>query len=322
MKRPLKYRKMLLIVCVSILVLSMSACASIISEVKDTVSESLPPIDPEAGVSKEADVTLYYRLANEDALVALNQTITVHANEYVEEAILRQLLEGPPAFMTDLSSVVPVGTQLVEVTPEGAILYVTLSKELLDVSINAKTREEINAEHRLAIHAIVNSLTANSAYSRVQVMVDMDGVGSGTRIPGSLLGFESSQLLEPMQFNSDIIATPKSIVEFALTHMQAQELAQAYTLFLESETGGFQKPDYATFETQMLSMGNILSYTVHNYEIVQDKRSARVWFNMNWVTRDGVEYNAEYLTMDLQMEGGLYKIGYNALMQILQGSEE
>ncbi len=322
MKRPVKYRKRLLVLLACALVFCMSACAAVISETSDPYGAGLPRIDPEAGVSREADVTMYYRLAGEEALLALNQTITVRANESLEEAILRQLIEGPPAFLTDLVPVFPAGTRLVDVSSEGAILYVTLSAELLNASSDAKTREEIDIERRMAIYAIVNSVTSNSLYSRVQVMVDMDGVGSGTRIPGSLLGFDSLQLLEPMRFSSDVIATPKSIVEFALAHMSDQELTQAYSLFLESETGGLQKPDYATFETQLLSLGHVTSYTVHDYEIAQDKRSARVSFDMGWVTREGVEYDAQYLTMDLQMEGVLYKIGYYAFLDILPGREE
>jgi hypothetical protein len=254
MNRPVKIRKRLLALIACVLAFCMCACSAVVSETSDPYSAGLPHVDPEAGMSREADVTMYYRLAGEEALLALDQTITVRANEYVEEAIMRQLIEGPPAFLTDLVPVFPAGTRLVDVSSEGAILYVTLSAELLNASSDAKTREEIDIERRMAIYAIVNSVTSNSLYSRVQVMVDMDGVGSGTRIPGSLLGFDSLQLLEPMRFSSDVIATPKSIVEFALAHMSDQELTQAYSLFLESETGGLQKPDYATFETQLLSL--------------------------------------------------------------------
>ncbi len=115
-----------------------------------------------------------------------------------------------------------------------------------------------------------------------------------------------------------VVVTPKMLVELALGHIANGEYAQAYPLFAESETGGLQKPDYAAFETQMLSLGTLDSYTVYNTNIVKGQLNGEAEVDLKWTTsEDGLSHTANNVILQMIPEGDLYKIGYYSLLNIL-----
>ncbi len=309
-----------LVACLILAALLMCGCMQ--SEIReDTERASLPEIDPGAGVGRDVDVTLYFRLADEPALVPVQRTVTVRANEYVEAAVIRQLIAGPAALYGDLESVIPQNTRLVETGREGGILYVTLSKDILSSANTKAPREQAELESRLAVYAIVNSLCALGGANRVQIMVDMNGTGEGTRVPPFSLGFgqTSSQWLEPMGMDKSVVLTSKMLVELALEHIRQGEYAQAYPLFAESETGGQQKPDYAAFETQMLSLGTLDSFSVYSTNIEKGQLYGEAVVDLSWTTReDGISHSAKNVTLQMIPEGDLFKIGYYSLLNVLR----
>lgn len=311
--------------CFLLILLLLGGCMqNTINE--DVIRDPLPGIDPAAGVGRDVDVTLYFRLTDEPALVPVQRTVTVRANEYVETAVVRQLIAGPAALYGDLEAVLPEGTRMVDVSREGGILYVTLSSELLYAKDTSATRQELELSNRLAVYAIVNSLCALGGTSRVQIMVDTDGTGEGTRVSPFLLGFTSeytsSQWLEPMGMENSVVVTPKMLVEIVLSHLVKGELAQAYTLFAESETGGMQKPDFAAFETEMLSLGTMNAYTVHSANISRGQINGEATVDLTWTSRGtGMPHTANNAVLQLVPEGELYKVGYYSLLSILQAGQ-
>lgn len=307
-----------------LLLAAMLLCGCTQNEIReDAMQDTLPAIDPGAGVGRDVDVTLYFRLADEPALVPVQRTVTVRANEYVEAAVIRQLIAGPAALYGDLEPVLPSTTRLLETSREGGILYVTLSKDILSSTNTSAAREDAELSSRLAVYAVVNSLCALGGANRVQIMVDMDGTGEGTRVPPFSLGFtSSSQWLEPMGMEKSIVITPQMLVELALGHIAKGEYAQAYPLFAESETGGLQKPDYAAFETQMLSLGSLDSYSVYSTDIVKGQLNGEAEVDLQWTTReDSVSHSAKNVALQMIPEGDLYKIGYYSLINILYAGE-
>ena len=116
------------------LLLTLCGCSrGMIKE--DSVHEDLPDIDPEAGIAKDMRAKLYYRLTDEAYLVGVTATITVYAGEREERAMIRTLMEGTPPLSGNISAVIPAGTEIVDVSLEGAILYVTLSAEFFNTNI-------------------------------------------------------------------------------------------------------------------------------------------------------------------------------------------
>lgn len=289
---------------------------------EDAIKESLPGIDPNAGVGRDINATLYYRLSGEPALVPVQRTITVRSNEYAEAAVIRRLLEGPSALSWDLASTFPSGVRLIDINKDGKILYVTFSREILNADVSGE-RKDAEESYRLCVYSVVNTLTALDRNTRVQIMVDLDGTGEGSRVSAAMLGFSSvsggSQWLEPMSFQEDVLISPAKVAEYLLGHLQNQEYAEAHTLFAESETGGIQKPDYAAFETQMLTLGQIDEFTVQQERVAEDNRSATVTLDIKWTAREsGESYTVRGATVRMLPEGELFKMGWSSLMTVMQ----
>ncbi len=302
--------------------LLLSGCGIQTTIQEDAIKEPLPGIDPAAGIGRDVDITLYFRLTDEPALVPVQRRITVRANEYVESAVVRQLLSGPTALFGDLEAVLPKGTRLVDSYRDGGIWYVVLSKEMLEYEDASATREEIELSKRLSVYAVVNSLCTLNDTNRVQILIDMDGTGKGARVSPFLLGFTSqytsSQWLDPMGFEKDVVITPTLLVTLAMERLTQEDYTQAYMFFAESETGGLQKPDYAAFETELLSLGTIDSFDVRSADSGKGTLNGKAVVDITWTSReDGQTRTAKGAVLALLSEGELYKIGYYSLMNAL-----
>ena len=80
---------------------------------------------------KEQAYSLYFRLANTPYLAAEERSISVERDEALEAALIRQLLAGPSATRTALTPLFPKGTELIAVSRQGDMLFVTLNEAFL-----------------------------------------------------------------------------------------------------------------------------------------------------------------------------------------------
>ena len=161
---------------------------------------------------------------------------------------------------------------------------------------------------------------------RVQVLVDETGSGTGERIKLSELGLSpgegaDSDLLEPMRFVNDCVVTPEIIAQCVLTRLVNGEYELAYPLFSEDDGSGVQKPQYANFETEMMSLGSLKSFTLHGYSLGEDEAYARIKVNLNFLPADGEEKELNDSSLLLKREGDLYKLGYGTLLNVLKGQK-
>ena len=346
-KNFFKIRLMLLLLCVSML-----ACGCAIGGIRqDSVVEDLPQIDPEDGVTKEMAVTLYYRLTNEDYLVGISRSISVRASERVEMAMIRTLLDGVPlqALSPNISPIFPAGTSIVEVSVAGDIMYVTLSREFLSTSAYDEIREaaelsyqnnaisketlksmldiaygEFLTTRRLAVYSLVNTIVLFNSSVRVQVLVDADGSGAGTRLKLSDLGLNAddqadSDLIEPMKFVESCIVTPQIVTQCALGHIVNSEYELAYPLFSEDDGSAIQKPQYANFETEMKSLGSLDSFKLYGSSVENDENYVRIKADLVFRSADGSEKEIKGKELLLKREGDLYRLGYGTLLSLLKG---
>ncbi|MDR0840518.1 MAG: GerMN domain-containing protein [Christensenellaceae bacterium] len=328
--------------------LMLSGCASMGMIEEDRVRDDLPVLDPEDGVEKDVRVVLYYRLNGEKYLVGIQRNISVRANERTEMAIIRTLLAGVPqqSLSGNVSALFPAGVEMEDATLDSGILYITLSTEFLDDSMVEAVRkagaqlasqsEEYRAEYEAAIqraqdevylsralgvYSLVNTLTGYSPDIRVQFLVDVDGNGIGTRFPRSVLGMPpiegaENELLEPLRFTDEVVVTPERVAECALTRMAGDELEMAYGLFMESDSGGEQRPTYSNFETEMLSLGNLRAFTITGSLAQED--AVTVYATLEYFTAAGEVRHIEDAQLLLKREGDLYKISYGSFKSLLE----
>lgn len=343
MKRWHKKTILLLSAC-----LLLSGCGTANIQ-EDAMAEDLPMLDPQAGVARETTLTRYYRVSDEPYLVGVTRNVEVRANERTEYAIIRLLLEGVPALANNVSDVFPEGTDIVDVTLDGGILYVTLSREFLNEGGLNKAKAELynymtkgyykeeeyaqrleqtqaayDLQRRLGVYALVNTLTGYSDV-RVLVLLDMDGTGSGVRLTRAELGMtqdaQGADLVEPMSFVAEAVVTPRDVLESVLSHLCAGEYQLAYPLFADDENEEQQKPAYAGFETELLSLGRLNGYTVH--EVTQDVEgglTAHAEVSMEFTRANGEKGVVSRAQLPLWREGDLYKVGYASYKSLWGGA--
>ena len=330
---------------------ALSGCAFISSGVikENAGEERLPAIDPQAGVARDIKVKLYYRLTDEAYLVGVTGAVTVLSNERPEKAIIRALIDGTPPLSNNISPVFPEGTDVVDVTLDGAILYVTLSEAFFDASLVneavsdgtrllesnligkteydqrvAAAREEMYLKRKLAIYSMANTITEYESGVRIQFLFQ---IGENTvRVSRAELGLESyadaeSDLLEPIGAEGSLMVNPQIIVECALNRISRGEYQKAYDLFAETESGGVQKPDYANFEMGLSQAVSVAAYTVKGYTLSEDKSYAYVTVDLLYrIGEDGRERRQRNLTLMLKSEGSIYKLGYQSLISVFGGN--
>ena len=323
-----------------------TGCTSFRSIREDSVREDLPQIDPEAGIARDFTTTMYYRLLNEPYLVPIRHSIAMRANESAEEAIVRTLLSGVPPLAENVSNTFPEGTTVLDIAREGTILYVTLSKEFLDdaelddakkqadslLSEGTITGEEYDARiaeakkafftrRRVGLYAIVNSITAYDPNVRVMLSVNRKGTGA-ERLRYDEVGIENageaaSGLLEPMAFETEVLATPDRIVECVLHRMQTGELECIYGLFAETESGKGQKPAYEDFEEMLRSAGSILNYVVYEYDLSPTANFANVLVDIELSDEQGALRQIKNVQLQLKNGGNIYQLGFYAFLAVL-----
>lgn len=289
---------------------------------EDPVYEALPPLDPEDGIEREVSADLYFRLSGEPYLVKVTRNISVRANESRENAVLRALLEGPPPLSNGVSSVFSDNVRAVSVHLDGGILYVTMSREFMETNANAASREKMDENLRLSVYALVNSLTAVGKADRIQILIDLDNSGTGSRVQRAMLGLHAestaaSQLLEPLGFNTDVVIDAGKIADLALAHLKNGEYEQAYTLFAQMESGGFQRPSYAAFETEMKSLGTLTEYRIISFGIPEGGADYSATADLRFTYPDGSVKTVEGGALALYREGDLMKVGYTSLLRLL-----
>ncbi len=304
--------------------------------VQDEEHAGLPDVDPEDGVEKTVAVKLYYRLTNEEYLVGVESGVTVRAGERTEAAVIRALIEGVPPLAAGVSPLFPDGTSIENTYYEKGILYVTLSKEVLDDSMIASLKEEdyqspeeyqqavdeatkeMYLRRRLGVLSIVNTIAGSDEGSRVQIMVDNEGSGTGSRMPYELFGFDKrpGEIMEPMGFDGSVIATPEKVAGCLLERIANGQYDMAYALVAESDHYGVSRPAYSEFEAELKALGELEAYEITGE--AKDGDGIYVLADVRIAAPGGTMRNIIKARIYLEKDGDLYKVYYSSLQALTE----
>ena len=305
--------------------------------VQDEEHAELPDVDPEDGVEKTVTVKLYYRLTNEEYLVGVESGVTVRAGERTEAAVIRTLIEGVPPLTPNVSALFPEGTSIENTYYEKGILYVTLSKEVLDDSMVSSLKEEDYQTHedyrravdeatnemylrrRLGVLSIVNTIAGSDEGSRVPILVDTEGSGTGSRMSYETFGFvdkRAEEIMEPMGFDESVIATPENVVGCLFERIANKQYDMAYALVAENDYYGVGKPAYSDFEGEMKAFGDLESYELTGTE--KDGDGTYVMADVRIAAPEGTMRNIIKARIYLEREGDLYKVCYSSLQALTE----
>lgn len=111
---------------------------------------------------QSADLRLYYANAKGDKLKEEMVNVKYDSNTSLEKVIVEQLVDGP-----DENSLYPVlspDTEILGVSTKDGICYVNLDR--------ACQSTKYKIDPKITIYAIVNSITANEAAGKVQILIE------------------------------------------------------------------------------------------------------------------------------------------------------
>lgn len=329
----------------AVLMFLLCGCYSgIISE--EYPNGTLAQIDPDDGIMNEKQVKLFFRVAGEGLLAAVERSVTVLAGETDEAAMVRALIESDLSQTEGIEKLIPQKTRVVDVMLDGTLLYVTLSGEFFDNSAvysagkdverlvksgilsetaaNARTEaaeKETYLARRLAVQSIVNTVTANHPGISVQMLFEWNG--DAVRVTRSDLGFANyadadQSLLEPLEYNGDIVAKPEDIVRCALNRLESGEYHKIYPHISKTDTGDKNALTYAAFENAVRALSPISAYTIE--ETVGTGDNITVYADITAAKANG-SYATDRRAFVLKDDGGIYKLSCLSLLEALGGGQ-
>jgi hypothetical protein len=324
-------RKFLLLFLV-LLLTAAAGCDAFSAGLPDpaaTLAVEKMPLEPEPPTALRQTYTLYFPMANRYALSGESRLLTVEQPGRIEDALIAALLKGPGATQNSLRAVINPSAKLVSVTESRDNLYVTFSKEFLDPvmpeldDVSEEKRKEIrNTMLRLAAYSVVNTVTELGRYTRVQILIDMDGSGEGTRPTRAEMGFsagdspDGNQLLNPLPRNLDSVYSPSTAAAGVLTALLEQDWYQLVSLIaLSDPQTGQTRVDEATLNAQLVARNpSLMSYTVQDSTCSSDGQTAVVLVDVQLSSKSS---GLTDIPLRFLREDGAWKLTYASLELLL-----
>lgn len=309
---------------------------------EDEIREDLVALDPQAGLDKEINFICYSQLLDEPYLAGINRNVVLGGGERAERAMIEAVIQAPTAISGEQGRLFPKNTKIVDINMDGKVLYLTLSKEFVDdtslknelaslgkglekgeltqIQYEEKLKEageSFYQRRKMAVYALVNTVSGYSEDTRLLILVDIDGKGIGTRLPRSVFFSQdsSSALIEPLGFEKDITISSESMTEMFLRHFQQKEYDQMYALLT------FYHPedmiDHHTFESRISACGELKDFQVNGMSL-QGNDIQQVNVNMTISTASGQDVYLENCRLTMRNDEGLFRPDYTAFMQILE----
>jgi germination protein M len=275
------------------------------------------PIDPHAQ-ARERQIVLYFKHEIADLLVPEIRKV-VQETQTIEQLIVEELLKGPQNF--ERRSIIPQGTELLDVTRRGDTVFVNLTREYLnDIDLSTLPgKETVNEENapmvqaemkRLSIYSIVHSLTYLDGVNQVKLLVDnrqpsYEEMGAELLLEGSTNLSPSSPMMA-VKRNKGFNLTPAKSVEYLLNQLAGEPDWEKVYFFLSDQTmDGNQLPPLDELKSRMPAVvGGFIEFEgnpVLDEEITIGKAFVPVKYTLR-ITEPKSEIQ-DVLTVDNKLDG-------------------
>ncbi len=302
-----------------------------------TMQDEDMPLSPDAPGETQQQYTLYFGLSDEAYLTSEARLIAVSQGGRVEDALVAALIKGPAVSTNALISVINPNTRIIRVEESRDYLYITLSREFLepvlpvtDETLTAQRQQELQMRMmQLATYSIVNTVTELGRYSRVQILIDYDNSGEGTRPTQSMLGFaapgdpEADTLVSTLSRMDSLILNPLNTMDTLLKALVEKnwERVEKFCAQYDAQTDA-ARPDKDNFVTQLtLSNPQVLSYKVNSEHVSVDGQSATVMVDVQLRNKAGATVDSTAIPLRLLREDGIWKLSYASLELLLNNAE-
>lgn len=327
MKKTRKGRTRLLCALLCTLLLLLSGCTRSyyggIAEREDgdaaAYTEDILPESQDNAYGSKVTATLYYRYIAEDLLAAVEQEFTVTAEKTLEEMAIQALIDGPKDTQYEYNALISSETEIVSVKEQSGYLSVTLSSEFLDEMV-----QDIDGEatrRRLAVQAIVNTVTGIGNYSRVLILVDETGSGNGERLTYAEAGWEEygDRTIEPMARDTSVILTPENALEIVLRSLVEKDYDHMEYFLADRDYDGTACPTRAELTDILSAKASIVSYTLEGPATVSpDGQRAVALVDIAYVGSNGQMTELTGLPIRLIRED-VWKVSFQSLDTMFPG---
>jgi hypothetical protein len=311
----------------------MTGCSAGPGNVPDpapTMETEEMPLSPEApSMEVQHQYTLYFGLSDESFLASEARLVTVPQGGRVEDALVAALIRGPGVSTAQLVAVINPQTKIVRIEESQDYLYITLSREFLE-PVFPVTEENLSPERQealrmrmmmLATYSIVNTVTELGRYSRVQILIDYDNSGEGTRPSRTMLGLsaagdaDADSMVSTLARQDSLVLNPQNTVETLMKAFVEKNWnrAEKFCAQHDSQTDTIRpgKEDFVAGLT--LQNPELLSYLVKVQNVSVDGQNAVVMVDVQMRSKAGATVSGTDIPLRLLREGGIWKLSYSSM---------
>lgn len=276
-------------------------------------ASGLPTSSEESAAHQHGSATLWFRYSTEPFLAPESRVLSLSPTAPYELTLLQALISGPGT--PGLAGVFPPGTQVIATHREGRLLFVTLSRQILnsyaDEPANwqqsAQWQTEAPLRRRLAMQSIVATVTENCDVDQVVILVDQ-----GMQITDSMRLRESyylgtadaSALAAPLTRDERLLLTPANTLAVILDLWRARDWQRLGLYVAESDqTAFFQAAE---------SLPHLMDYEISPGSITPEGQAV---FTLQATLAESGSPMPLTGVIRLHREGGLWRIGMNQLTE-------
>ncbi len=296
----------------------LSGCARQTSPLSPvlTTDAAIPAVNTQAARPETTSATLWFRFTDEPCLAPESRTIETSPTMKYETALLAALVDGPASATDELSGLFPPGTEVLGTYITGRMLFVTLSREIMDAipgePANWQSSEawarEVPLRRALAMQSIAATATENCDVDAVVILVEQsDAVTNSLRLRQSYYcdGSDGDALADLLYRDEAMLLTPNRAAEIVLQSWHERDFARLYKYVARDG-----RPDEAAFLADMAGLAHLTEVNCSGGSV--DGRKAIFTLN-GWYLVNGTEVALENVTLRLIREDGLWRIPLSEL---------
>lgn len=267
--------------------------------------------------------TLWFRFGEEPLLAPESREIGYRQSEGYARRLLEALVQGPSAASTELEGLFPPGTQVRSVTKSGRLMFVTLSRHIMNSFADepAAWRDqprwavEVPLRRELAMQSIAATLTENCDVDAVIILVEQtDPATDSLRLRNGYYTLDGdTTIAPPLARDESLLLSPTRTAEILLQCWQESDYARMYRYVarIDPASGGV-RPAESDFVQLMTAQPHLLYAQAAGGSVSADGQRALVSFSGAWLA-NGAEQPFEALPLTLVREKGVWRIGLTQL---------
>lgn len=260
--------------------------------------------------------TLYFRYENGDYLAREIREVTSRPDEQMEEAVIRELINGPSDQNTKLNRLLPEETRVEKIEAKGEILYITLNRDLLRRDRIDGNTKEMNRKLMLMTRSIVNTVLDLGNYSGIQLLIDEKGDGIGERLSIMQFGFsvseqEQKSLLPILFYDMEDVLVPEVMLNNIVQAINNQDWQALYQLV---ETTG--RPKF----TEAKNKWKNSEFVIEDHTVINNITGANDETILRVNIRGKLKGNAvEYISFPIILtpNEGIWQVSYHTLTRLM-----